>query len=93
MQLTDTGRSKNRDRTSIMIDVLKVARNYSDGIKITHLMYQANLNYRMTMDIVRYLMKRDMIAMLDAQEKLYYKITEKGIFFLDTFEKFDLFKK
>ncbi len=93
MQLTNTGRSKNRDRISIMIDVLKVARNYSDGIRITHIMYKANLNYRMAMDIVRYLMKQDMIASLDAHETLYYRITERGIFFLNTFEEFDLFKK
>ncbi len=93
MQLTNTDRPKNRDRISIMIDVLNVARNYSDGVRITHIMYKANLNYRMAMDIVRYLMKKDMMESLDAHETLYYRITERGIHFLDTFEEFDFFKK
>ena len=64
-------RKGRRDRLQIKIDVLKVCRN---GQILTWIYYKANLNYRLTKNIITELIEKGLLK----KEGRTYHTTEKG---------------
>jgi predicted transcriptional regulator len=78
-----------RTHVSIIADILSTANQcsyegYDDGATVTHLIRQANVPYQRLSSIVSLLMKSGLLY----EESSKYKISEKGIEFLQTYSEF-----
>ena len=74
-----------RSRFEIYIDVLvsiKKGRN-----RVTPIMYQSNLSYKPTREILDFLIKRGLIASEASGNSTFYQLTPKGVSALSYFEK------
>ncbi len=57
-------------------------------MKITHIMYRTNLNYKTAREIIDYLIRYGMINESCIDERTYYSTTEKGNMYVRAFEEF-----
>jgi predicted transcriptional regulator len=74
-----------RNRLEIINDILKVTENAGTyGAKKTHIMYGANLSYRL---LTKYL-QETLTAELISRGKSCYFITQKGKEYLGNYEKY-----
>lgn len=74
---------KNRDRVTIMLDILNSVKNSSKGKRKTQIMQSANLNYAQMKKYLKYLTNRGLLA---ATERQTYLITNDGSRFLQFVE-------
>lgn len=72
---------KNRDRISIIADVLKAA---GDGTNKTKIMFAANLSYKLLEKYLTAVMTVGFIQPFGS----YYRLTEAGRLFLERYEHF-----
>jgi predicted transcriptional regulator len=75
---------KYRDRITIMSDILKSVSNSPMGKKKTQIMQSANLNYTQANKYIKLLIINGFIVFTDMET---YKITSKGLHFLQTAEQ------
>ena len=75
--------SKYRDKLQIISDILSVVR---DGAKKTHVMYQANLSYRLLSRYLTEVLNSGLITHHDDEDG--YKLTRRGQNFLDRFNEY-----
>ena len=75
---------KYRDRTTIVTDILKSISNSPFGKKKTQIMQSANLNYTQANRYIKLLIMNGFILITDTET---YKITTKGLRFLQTVEQ------
>ena len=71
----------NRNDIDICADILRIARV---GAKKTHLVYKANLNFKIIKRYLSRLSERSLISSDNGQ----YITTEEGVKFLDNYQKF-----
>ena len=71
----------NRNDIDICADILRIARV---GAKKTHLVYKANLNFKI---IKRYLSRLSEQSLISSDNGQYIT-TEEGVKFLDNYQKF-----
>lgn len=81
--------SKRRSMLDIVLDVLSVVR---DGVdKPTRIMYAANLSWRPTQRILKMMVERGLLKVVetegDERTKRRYVITERGLNVLEYFER------
>ncbi len=81
--------SKRRSMLDIVLDVLSVVR---DGVdKPTRIMYAANLSWRPTQRILKMMVERGLLKVVetegDGRTKRRYLITERGLNVLEYFER------
>jgi predicted transcriptional regulator len=84
----------NKKRTKLevirdMLDVLKKGRQ----VKITHLIYKANLSSNGIKPYLEELMKNQLVEEVTEEDKRFYKISKKGIEFLEEFNKIKIFSE
>ncbi len=79
------GKFKNRSRTEIIANLLKIARN---GSLKTHLMYGANLSYHMVNHYLGILLQSDLIREERSEDgsSKQYRTTEKGFRCLEIYD-------
>lgn len=75
---------KYRDRVTIISDILKSVSNSPTGKKKTQIMQSANLNYVQANRYIKLLVMNGFILITDMET---YKITTKGLRFLQTIEQ------
>jgi len=81
---------KRRDRLHIIADVLGIARN---GSLKTQIMYKANLSFAQLNEYLSFLLETKLIASTTQNEKVTYRVTSKGMKFLQNYAKIrDLLK-
>jgi len=83
IELPDTSR-KRRDRLYIIAEILNVAK---DGCLKTQIMYRANLSFAQLNEYLSFLLQMKLLAILTENEKTVYKITPKGIKYLQNYEE------
>jgi len=77
--------SEKRSRVRLCLDVLRVI---SKGVeKPTNIMYKSNLSWNPLMEILRLLMREDLIRCEAIGKWKRYKITEKGLEVLNYFRE------
>jgi len=87
---TNSSRKVYRHRCEIVRDILQVAEGSgSTGCRKTHIMYQANLSYRL---LTKYL-EEIVITGLLFRKKSRFVITSKGVEYLRFFESYDARRK
>jgi len=90
LEISDSESKGYRNRLDIVRDILQVTKFAgSPGSRKTHIMYQANLSYKL---LTRYL-KEVLTAGLICKEKSYYVLTEKGNEFLQFYEDYSSKRK
>lgn len=68
--------SRRRGEVQILMDILGASLN---GVKVTHLMYQANLSYSTLRKYLSATLKQGLICnVTDSDGKVLYHTTEKG---------------
>jgi len=67
---------RKRDELEILSEVLKIAK---DGAKKSHIVYKANLNFKIVKDYLDTLMRSNMITL----EGRNYKTTERGLRYIN----------
>ena len=72
-----------RGKLDIIADILRVAR---ENAKKTHIMYQANLSYKVLQRYLAKLIAASLICFED--EKRCYMLTNKGQKFLDAYKRY-----
>ena len=70
-----------RNTLDVWADILDAAR---DGLRKTHIVYQANLNFNVAKKYFAGLMERGFLE----QKDVYYITTPEGIQFLEDYERF-----
>jgi predicted transcriptional regulator len=71
-----------RDRISIIVDVLEAARQ---GMPKTQIMYRVNLDYKTLNQYVELLLKNELLSKI--LNKRIYKTTDRGIDFLECYHE------
>lgn len=72
-----------RNYLDICVEILQVART---GAKKTHIVYKANLNFRIVREYLNRLIKSGMLS--SAQISGLYTTTERGEKFLESYHEF-----
>ncbi len=74
-----------RSRFEIYIDVLRSIKNGKN--RITPIMYQSNLSYKPTREILDFLTEKELVVTRRRGNSTLYEITPKGLNVLNYFEK------
>ncbi|VVB78616.1 Winged helix-turn-helix [uncultured archaeon] len=81
---------KKRTRLEVIRDLLEVLQK-NKQVKITHLIYKANLSNNSIKPYIEYLLKNNLAEQTIVDEKRMFKITLKGNEFLLEFNKIKIF--
>lgn len=82
--------NKKRSRLEVIRDILAVLKTHKK-VKITHLIYKANLSNNSIKPYISELTKNFMIEEIEEGGKKFYKLSKKGEDFLLEFEKIKIF--
>ncbi len=80
-----------RSHFQIIADILNTARDYSDsgtGVNITFLIRKANISYKRISKILTRLVNAGLMEELPEEKASRYKISERGVEFLQAYGKF-----
>jgi len=78
-------RRRHRYSISIIAAILKITRR---DVKKTHIMHRANLSFAQLQDYLSFLMRNGLVTRFTDDQELvaHYRITPKGLVFLQRFE-------
>ena len=88
--------SSYRSHIRVIADILRVAREDSvnEGyVKVSVLLRKANLSYARLMSFINELIATGLLEEVSTERGSVYKITRKGLKFLEEFERFERFAK
>ncbi len=75
-----------------MKDILEILGKRRE-VKITHLVYKANLSNNSIKPYIKYLINNSLIEILRDKHGKRFVITQKGVDFLNEFEKIKIFSE
>ena len=75
---------KRRSTFQILTEILKIGQN---GVKKSHIVYRANLNFTILEKYLKSLKKAGLMIGPTSGSR-FYKTTEKGVKYLNNFESF-----
>ncbi len=81
---------KYRSKGRIFADILQAVKD-GDQVKVTHILYKANLSYDRLIKYLSQLEQSNLIQRSDSEEKLTYSITKQGDTFLAEFRRMEQF--
>ncbi|MBI3623682.1 hypothetical protein HY212_06420 [Candidatus Pacearchaeota archaeon] len=82
---------KKRTKLEVIKDILEVLKQ-NKKVKITHLIYKANLSNNSIKPHIESLLKNQFVLQEENDGKRAYQITQKGQEFLDEFKKMKIFE-
>ncbi|MBS3075696.1 hypothetical protein J4429_04520 [Candidatus Pacearchaeota archaeon] len=82
--------NSKRTRLEVIRDILDVLQK-NRNVKITHIIYKANLSNNSIKPYLENLLKNKMIEQITANKQRFFRITEKGHEFLQEFNKIKIF--
>lgn len=83
---------KKRTKLEVLKDILEILGKRRE-VKITHLVYKANLTNNSIKPYMNYLMDNDLIEITKDKKGKRFVITTKGVEFLNEFEKIKIFSE
>lgn len=83
---------KKRNKLEVIRDILDVLQK-NRQVKITHLIYKANLSNNSIKPYIENLLKNKMMEEFTLKEQKLFRITQKGNEFLDEFNKIKIFSE
>ena len=82
--------NKKRTRLEIIKDILEVLKNNKKA-RITHLIYKSNLSNNSIKPYIDELIKNKLVEVDFNEEKRVFRITARGMGFLEEFNKIKIF--
>lgn len=82
--------NKKRTKLEVIKDILEVLQR-NRNVKITHIIYKANLSNNSIKPYLESLLKKKMVEEFFENEQRFFRITDKGIEFLQEFNKIKIF--
>ena len=83
-----------RSSLDVVADILLALRRERGRLKPTHVMYKANLSHKLLKGYLDDLLSKELIVEVDAEKgRKYIQLTEKGLDFLQQFEKLKEFRE
>jgi predicted transcriptional regulator len=76
----------------VIRDILDILHQ-NNKLKITRLIYKSNLSSNSIKPYLNELLKSALIKQVIIKDKMYYKITQKGLQFLHEFDKIKVFSE
>lgn len=86
-----TQSKKHRSRTEIIYDILQTVRSEGNGAGKTKIMYNSFLSYYQVKEYLTILLDNGLLKYNSGIQK--FRITEKGLKFLELCDQFDGFKE
>jgi len=83
---------KKRTKLEVLKDILDILGKRRE-VKITHLVYKANLSNNSIKPYIKYLMENKLVEIKNEKRGKRYLITKKGQEFLNEFEKIKIFSE
>ena len=83
---------KKRTRLEVIRDLLEILQK-NKQVKITHLIYKANLSNNSIKPYIEYLLKNRFMEEINEKDKRFFRITNKGHEFLIEFSKIKIFSE
>ena len=80
--------NERRSSMQIIVDVLRVIER-ENKVKPTHILYKANLSHKLLKEYLNTLLQKGFIEVVVEKNRTYYRITDKGINFLNEFRKME----
>ena len=80
---------RNRANLEIVYDILSFVRNRPEGAKPTHILYRANLSPALLNQYLGMMIGDGLIKKVEEKNKAVYKITKKGLNFLEKLKAVD----
>lgn len=84
--------NKKRTRLEVIKSILEVLQK-NKKVKITHLIYKANLSNNSIKLYLDNLLKNGLVVQIKEEDKKFFKITLKGNEFLQEFNKIKIFSE
>jgi len=78
--------TKKRNKLEVVHDILEVIRSKNGRIKPTHIMYKSNLSHQMMEEYLTELIEKGFITEVNGNNGKVYRITEKGLEYLNKFK-------
>ena len=75
---------KKRDKYQIIYEICDLVK---DGINKTKIMYRANLSFRQLNEYLNLMLKTNLFEKSTESEKEIYKLTEKGLEFIERYKE------
>ena len=85
--------SSKRGRLEIIFDLLDAIQQKGGSIKPTHLLYKSNLSHKKMKEYVGELIRQEFVEKTEKKGKKEYAITEKGLAFLNEFQRIKKFSE
>jgi predicted transcriptional regulator len=79
--------NEKRNKIKIIHDILISIQQKGGKIKPTHLLYKSNLSYQRMNEYLKELMQKEFVETKQEKDKKYYIITDKGLMFLQEYNK------
>jgi predicted transcriptional regulator len=79
--------AKKRNKITIIYDILYSIREKRGKIKPTHLLYKSNLSYQRLNQYIEELKQKQFVEEIEQKGKKMFTITEKGLKFLEEYQK------
>jgi len=76
-----------RSRLDVYVNILKALARGSS--KLTHIMYQAEINYKTVRRCLNFLIKQNLVKATPVGKRRFYHLTERGIAVLETLSKLE----
>ena len=76
--------SKRRDKLYIIAEILEIAKG---GVLKTQIMYRANLSFTQLNDYLGFMLKNALLEKVLLNDKEVYKVTKKGVNFLQSYRE------
>jgi len=80
--------NERRSSMQIIVDVLRVIER-ENKVKPTHILYKANLSHKLLKEYLNTLLQKGFIEVVVEKNRTYYRITDKGINFVNEFKKME----
>ena len=78
----------NRNKLTVIYDMLNALQEKGGSMKPTHLMYKANLSYESMKTHIEELKKQNLIVERNEGGKKMYALTDHGYKFIEEYKKF-----
>lgn len=85
-----------RSQLRIIADILRVARDYCDDdgtVKVSTILKKANISYSRLSALLDSLKEKGLVEAREGERGLIYKLTRKGLDFLEEYERFERFAR